>query len=129
MFAFALSGAVWALMLTTCLTLDFVRDRQDQQGSKQPWIPDPGPEHRWVTIPICHKSIFWLFTLLGAPAVLIVVLRATSAEVASYEGLTGRGYALAGLIMGGLLSYILMNLLSSAKRVTKWDSIMWKVVR
>src|ERR687896_1806263 len=33
-FAFALSGAVWALMLTTCLMLDFARDRQDQQGSK-----------------------------------------------------------------------------------------------
>ena len=40
-FAFALSGAVWALMLTTCLTLDFARDRQDQQHLERPWLPDP----------------------------------------------------------------------------------------
>jgi hypothetical protein len=131
-FAFALSGAVWALMLTTCLTLDFARDRQDQQGSKQPWIPDPGPENRWVTIPICRKSIFWLFTLLGAPAVLIVVLRATSAPFASLAGLTARGYALAGVIIGGLLSYILMNLVAAFAlaendqyQVLPWRPIDW----
>jgi hypothetical protein len=112
-FAFALSGAVWALMLTTCLTLDFARDRQEQQGSKQPWIPDPGQKNRWVTIPICHKQVFWLFTSLAAPAAVIVVLRATSASLISLAALPARASALLGLAVGGLLSYMLMNLVGA----------------
>jgi len=55
-FAFALSGAVWALMLTTCLTLDFARDRQDQQRLKLPWLPNPPQEKQWFTIPIRKKK-------------------------------------------------------------------------
>jgi hypothetical protein len=101
-FALALFGAVWALMLTTCLTLDFARDRQDQQGSERPWLPNPPQQDRWVTIPIRKKIVFWLFTSLGAPAGIIVVLEATSAS-----------YALAGLVIGGLVSYILMNVVAA----------------
>src|SRR4051812_14723489 len=81
-FSLALFGAVWALMLTTCLTLDFARDRQNQQGAKQPWIPDPGEENRWVTIPISRRSVFWLFTLLGLPACVVVIWKASSAASA-----------------------------------------------
>jgi hypothetical protein len=123
-FAFALSGAVWALMLTTCLALDFARDRQDQQGSKQPWLPDPGHENRWVTIPICHKPIFWLFTSLAAPAAVTVVVKATSVAAG--------GAALLGLIVGGVLSYLLMNLVAAfvlaendKYQVLPWRPINW----
>ena len=100
-FGLALFGAVWALMLTTCLTLDFARDRQDQQGAKQRWIPDPGQENRWVTIPISRKPVFWLFTALVLPAVSMVVLRATSAPFWSGEGLRLRGWAFAGSLLEG----------------------------
>jgi hypothetical protein len=86
-FGFAVSGAVWALMLTSCLTLDFARDRQEQQDAKQRWIPDPGQENRWVTIPISRKRVFWLFTLLGAPAAIVVIWKATSTSLASLRGL------------------------------------------
>src|SRR6266508_1037895 len=63
-FGFAASGAVWALMLITCLILDFARDRQDQQRLARPWLPNPPQENRWVTIPICKKGVFWSFTSL-----------------------------------------------------------------
>lgn len=43
---FSLFGAVWAVMLTACLTLDLERDRPC------PWIPDPGANRRCVTIPM-----------------------------------------------------------------------------
>lgn len=110
-FAFALSGSVWALMLITCLILDFARDRQDQQDVKRPWLPNPPQENRWVTIPIRKKIVFWLFTSLGAPAGIIVVLKATSASL--FEGFLPRLNAFAGLIVGGLVSYLLMNLVAA----------------
>lgn len=112
-FGFAVFGAVWALMLITCLILDFARDRQDQQRLVRSWLPNPPQENRWVTIPICNKMIFGAFTLLGAPAGIIVLWRATSASFASFNGLLLRLDAFAGLIAGGLLSYILMNLVAA----------------
>jgi hypothetical protein len=133
-FAFALSGAVWALMLTTCLVLDFARDRQRQQDYERPWLPDPGQKNRWVTIPICRKTVFWLFTLLGVPAAVIVVLKATSESFLSVQGLTMRSSALAGLIIGGLVSYILMNLVAAFVQaenddyqVLPWRPVAWMV--
>ena len=108
-FAFALSGSVWALMLTTCLILDFARDRQDQQGVERPWLPNPQQETRWVTIPIRKKIVFCLFTSLCVPAGVIVVCKATS----EFPGLLPRLNVSAGLIVGGLLSYILMNLVAA----------------
>ncbi len=112
-FGFALSGAVWALMLVTCLILDFTRDRQDQLHLARPWLPNPPQQDRWVTIPIRKKIVFWLFTSLGAPAGFIVVLRATSASFSSFAGFLPRVYAFAGVIIGALLSYALMNLVAA----------------
>jgi hypothetical protein len=111
-FAFALFGAVWALMLITCLNLDFARDRQDQQHLARPWLPNPPQKDRWVTIPIHKKIVFWLFTALAAPAAIIVVWKATSAYFLSAAGLQPRLYALAGLIIGALLSYTLMSVVA-----------------
>jgi hypothetical protein len=118
-FGFALWGAVWALMLTTCLTLDFARDRQYRQPLKLPWIPNP--PQRWVTIPIRKKIVFWSFTALGLPAGIIVVWKATSAWC-----------ALAGLLIGGLVSYILMNLVAAFVlaenddyQVLPWRHVDW----
>jgi hypothetical protein len=129
-FAFALSGAVWALMLTTCLILDFARDRQDQQHLERPWLPNPPQRDRWVTIPIRNKIVFWLFTLLVAPAGIIVVLKATSASFASFEGLLLRLNAFAGLIIGGLVSYILMNLVAAfvLSENDKYQVLPWRPV-
>jgi hypothetical protein len=131
-FGFAESGAVWALMLITCLILDFARDRQDQQRMARPWLPNPPQENRWVTIPICKKKVFWSFTLLGAPAGIIVIWKATSASFASFDGFQLRLYAFAGLIIGGLLSYILMNLVAAfvlaeneKYQVLPWRPISW----
>ena len=116
-FGLALSGAVWALMLTTCLTLDFARDRQDQQGAQQRWIHDPGQPYRWVTIPIFRALVFYSFTSLALPAVFIVVLRATSA----------RG-ALMGLLIGGLASYILMNAVAAfvQAHIVTYQVLPWR---
>lgn len=96
-FAFALSGSVWALMLNTCLILDFARDRQDQQGVERPWLPNPPKKNRWVTIPIKKQTVFWLFTSLGLPAGIIVVLRASASL---FQDFLPRLSALAGLIVG-----------------------------
>ena len=112
-FGFAVSGAVWALMLITCLILDFARDRQDQQRLARPWLPNPPQENRWVTIPICKKKVFWSFTSLGAPAGIIVIWKATSASFSSFHGFLPRLSAFAGLIAGGVVSYILMNLVAA----------------
>ena len=109
-FAFALSGSVWALMLNTCLILDFARDRQDQQGVERPWLPNPPKKNRWVTIPIKKQTVFWLFTSLGLPAGIIVVLRASASL---FQDFLPRLSALAGLIVGALLSYILMNVVAA----------------
>jgi hypothetical protein len=115
-FAFALSGSVWALMLTTCLTLDFARDRQLDQSPRRPWVPDPGPNNRAVTIPLHRKAVFWWFTLLGGPAVIIVILRATNQPLLSWQGSFARFYPAAGLLIGWLLSYILMHVVAAFVR-------------
>ena len=47
-FSFAFFGAVWALMLTACLSLDLARDRQP---ADDPWLPNPEQQDRWVTLP------------------------------------------------------------------------------
>ena len=129
-FAFALSGSVWALMLTSCLILDFARDRQDQQGVKRPWLPNPPKENRLVTIPIEKKIVFWLFTSLGAPAGIIVVLKATSASFASSQGLLPRLNAFAGLIIGVFVSYILMNLVAAFVHLAENDeyALPWRPI-
>ena len=129
-FAFALSGSVWALMLTTCLILDFARDRQDQQGVERPWLPNPPKENRWVTIPIKNKIVFWLFTSLGAPAGSIVVLKATGEPFASFQGVLPRLNALAGLIVGGVVSYILMNLVAAFVHLAENDEYVlpWRPI-
>ena len=120
-FAFALSGAVWALMLTTCLTLDFARDRQDQQRLRLPWLPNPPQHERWFTIPIRKKGVFWLFTSLILPAGFSVLWKAINVWS-----------ALAGLFIGGLTSYILMNLVAAFVlaendhyQVLPWRHIDW----
>jgi hypothetical protein len=129
-FTFALSGSVWALMLTTCLILDFARDRQDQQGVKRPWLPNPPQENRWVTIPIRKKIVFWLFTSLCVPAGIIVVLKATSEPLGSFQGLLPRLNALAGLIVGGLVSYILMNVVAAFVHLAENDEYVlpWRPI-
>ena len=99
-FGFALSGAVWALMLTTCLMLDFARDRQPPSAS--PWLPAPAAADRWITIPMRHKQTFVLFSLIGAPAVIIVIWKAASAVGAAV-----------GLALGWLLSFYSMNLVAA----------------
>jgi uncharacterized membrane protein YjdF len=129
-FAFALSGSVWALMLTTCLILDFARDRQDQQGVERPWLPNPPKENRWVTIPINNKIVFWLFTSLCGPAGVIVILKATGEPFASFQGLLPRLNALAGLIVGGVVSYILMNLVAAFVHLAENDEYVlpWRPI-
>jgi hypothetical protein len=127
-FAFALSGSVWALMLTTCLLLDFARDRQQSERHTKPtWLPDPGEQNRWVTIPIRRKSVFWWFTLLGAPAAAIVVLRATNYPFVSWEG-SARLWALAGLLLGWLLSYLLMHIVAAFVRTEnqEYQVLPWR---
>jgi hypothetical protein len=52
-----------------------------------------------------------LFTSLCAPAGIIVVWKATSASL--FEGCLPRLNALAGLIVGGLVSFLLMNLVAA----------------
>jgi hypothetical protein len=113
-FAFPLFGAVWALMLTTCLLLDFARDRQSQGIAEPPWVPDPGKENRWVTIPLRRKFVFWLFTLPSAPAAVIVIWRASNEPFAF--GFGPRVCALLGLAAGGLLSYLLMQAVAAFVR-------------
>jgi hypothetical protein len=127
-FAFALSGSVWALMLTTCLTLDFARDRQLDQSPRRSWVPDPGPNHRAVTIPLHRKGVFWWFTLLGAPAVVIVILRATNEPLLSWRGSSARFYPAAGLLLGWLLSYILMHVVAAFVRAENhtYEVLPWR---
>jgi hypothetical protein len=127
-FAFALSGSVWALMLTTCLTLDFARDRQLDQSPRRPWVPDPGPNNRAVTIPLHRKAVFWWFTLLGAPAVVIVILRATNEPLLSWRGSSARFYPTAGLLIGWLLSYILMHVVAAFVRAGNptYEVLPWR---
>jgi hypothetical protein len=143
-FALALFGAVWALMLTTCLTLDFARDRQKQQDAKQSWIPDPGQKNRWVTIPISRKPVFWLFTLIGAPAGIVVIWKATGSSLASLRGLetldqfieafkaiaVPRLYAFIGFMIGALVSYMLMNVVAAFVRAENdtYEVLPWRPI-
>jgi hypothetical protein len=127
-FAFALSGTVWALMLTTCLTLDFARDRQVDESGRHRWVPDPGPKNRWVSVPVQRKSVFWGFTLLGAPAVFIVILRATNESLLSWRGSSARLYPAAGLLVGWLLSYVLMHVVAAFVRAENhaYEVLPWR---
>src|SRR5262249_32299240 len=61
--AFALFGAVWAIMLTACLNLDGERDLPDR------WTYNLPVGERRATMPVNHVSTFVGFSLLGLPAV------------------------------------------------------------
>jgi Patatin-like phospholipase len=93
--------SVWALMLTTCLTLDAER------AHERCWIDDPWdqpvPASRWVSIPTGHPLVVTLFTLLAVPAVVVVI--ATAGAPAQMLA------AAAGILLGGLGAYLMVDLL------------------
>ena len=101
-FSFAFFGAVWALMLTACLSLDLARDRQP---ADDPWLPNPEQQDRWVTLPMCHKRTFVLFTLLAAPGAAIVLWHAGNPTTVAL--------AFAGLVIGCLLAFFGMSLVAA----------------
>ena len=115
-FGFALFGAVWAHMLTTCITLDFARDRQSPLDS---WLPDPGKSERSVAIPIKGMGIFLLFSLLAMPAVVIVVAKAGTVVA------TG-----VGLALGAFLSFVCMNLVAALVHADneKYQVFPWRAL-
>jgi len=98
-FGLALWGAVWAVMLTACLTLDMARDRQ--RSSAHAWIPDPGKNNRWVSVPMRKPSTFWLFSLLGVPAAAVVIYYASNRHLAGI-----------GFFVGCGVSYVAMSVTS-----------------
>jgi len=91
--------SVWAVMLTTCLTLDVERARS------QRWIDDPWDHNkdRAITIPIGRPLVFVLFTLLAGPAVLVVT--------ATAGGVSQMVSAATGMLLGGLIAYLLNDVL------------------
>lgn len=95
-FGFALLGAVWALMLTTCLSLDLARDRQHL--TQDNWLPDPGPGYRSVTISMPRVKTFLLFSLAALPGAGIVIWQAET-----------WGAAIAGFVLGALVPFLSMN--------------------
>jgi hypothetical protein len=94
-FGLALFGAVWAVMLTTCLILDTERD--GQYGLV--YDPSKDGKKRRVTVPMDHVGVFIWFTLLSLPGIGVVILKADT-----------RPGAAIGLIIGGCLAYLLMDL-------------------
>ena len=115
-FGLALFGAVWAVMLTACLSLDIERDRQ--RHSHDTWIPDPGKNKRKVTIPLRDVATFRWFSLLGAPGVVVTVWKAES-----YIG------TIIGLFVGGLAAYVSMSLVSYGVHQsdnTRYQVFPWK---
>jgi hypothetical protein len=103
-FGFAFFGAVWALMLTTCLSLDFARDRQ--LNNREQWLPDPGEVNRKVTMPMRDKRTFLLFSLLAVPGVAIVIWRAGNSTTTAL-------LAFAGLTFGCLMAFLSLNLVAA----------------
>ena len=89
----ALSGAVWALMLTTCLTLDFARDRQDQQVDSNGGIQIRDNRSLGYNTDFFVTRVFWLFTSLALPGGLYRCPKSHK-----------RSGALIGLLIGGLTS-------------------------
>lgn len=114
-FGLALFGAVWAVMLTACLSLDIERDRQLQ--SNDTWIPDPDKNNRKVTIPLRDVTTFVWFSLLGAPGVVVTAWKAES-----HAG------TIIGLFVGGLVAYVLMSLVSYGVQsgAIRYQAFPWK---
>ena len=94
-FGFALFGAIWTLMLTFCLTLDTMRDRDPQ------WIYDPlkNGKARWATIPMSGKFFFPFTLALATPACLIVIIKAKSCC-----------NTIGGILLGCFCAWLLMEI-------------------